>query len=59
MRILVFLRNEGLLQFPEPQLEQGGGDVGIPDGRQRQLSLLYHQLEGVDFINVTRDPGVG
>ena len=53
-RILVELRDKRILQFPEPQLEQRGRDVGVTERLQRQRSLVHLQLERVHFINIPR-----
>ena len=31
--------------------------MGVPEGGDGELTLLHLQLQGIDFINVTRDTG--
>ena len=54
-RILVFFWYEWVLQFSEPEFEQGGRDVGVGQLLHWQLPFVQLQLEAIHLINVTGD----
>ena len=55
IRILVALRYERFLQFPEPKLEEGGRDVGVSEAVRWGKPLVHVKQQTIDLVYITRN----